>query len=187
MTVYWERRGAPGAASQPVAVIGVGQVYRRDDGVGRTVAALLRNRLPWARLASCDGEGAELINLWAGARLAVVIDGVRTPGLQPGRVHRMTSGDPGRFASLGLPAGTAGIPAHLGTAHAVDLGDVVALGRELGRLPALLLVYGIEIHEMSYGLGLSPSVEAAAYTVAHEIEGIAHQHAAMGHLAVTRH
>jgi len=40
-----------------VVVIGVGNPYRRDDGIGRAVVTRLHRRhLPGVTLAECDGE-----------------------------------------------------------------------------------------------------------------------------------
>lgn len=152
-------RDAQAGGAAAVTVIGVGNVYRRDDGVGPAVVDRLReHRLPGVRLAESDGETSRLLELWRGTAVAVVVDAVRvrTSG-NPGRVHRR---------SLRHPAGIGG---RIATAHAADLGAAVELAAVLGCLPRLLLLYGVEVDDTSFGLGLSPAVAAAADQIADEI------------------
>ncbi|MFD9825146.1 hydrogenase maturation protease, partial [Streptomyces violascens] len=78
-----------------IAVIGVGDDFRRDDGAGGAVVDRLRERaverpLPAGTvLATCDGDPARLIALWEGADLAVVVDAAHAHPANPGRVHRL--------------------------------------------------------------------------------------------------
>jgi hydrogenase maturation protease len=139
-------------------VIGVGNEYRRDDGLGPEVVALLRDRdLPGVTYAECDGEPVTLIELWQDADVAVVVDAVRAPDARPGRVHRLSARHPAASAT-----GAA-------SSHGVDLGDAVALARALGRLPRHLLLYAVEVSDTGFGMGLSAPVAAAAQRVADEI------------------
>jgi hydrogenase maturation protease len=136
-------------------VIGVGNEYRRDDGAGLRVLAALTGRLPGVRLCATDGEPARMLDLWAGAALAVVVDAVRVPGRPAGTWFELAvTGD------TGSPAG--------GT-HGVGLGTAVALGRELGRLPRRLVVLAVCGRDFGFGTGLSPAVEAAVDPVADRV------------------
>ena len=68
-------------------VIGLGNPSRRDDGVGWVVAEAVGRRLGdrlHVRLG--DGEPARLLDAWGGARLAVVIDAMRS-GAEPGSIR----------------------------------------------------------------------------------------------------
>ncbi len=139
-------------------MIGVGNRYRRDDGVGPAVIEGLRRRhLPGVDLAESDGEPTRLLDLWAGADLAIVVDAVRTVSPQPGRIHRRSL----RHPSLGR-TGTA-------SSHGVDLGDAVALGAALDQLPAQLLLYAVEAADTSAGVGLTPDVATAVDRLVAEI------------------
>ncbi|MES9538578.1 hydrogenase maturation protease [Actinomadura sp. NPDC000600] len=135
-----------------ITVIGVGNDLRRDDGAGPAVVAALRGHTE-ARLAVTDGEPARLIDLWAGADLAIVVDAVRADPPEPGRVHE-------------LDAGAAALTARPVTDHALGLGDAVALGSAMGRMPARLRVLAIEGADFGLGRGLTPRVAAAAGAVA---------------------
>ena len=68
-----------------VGVIGIGNPYRRDDGVGPAVAAAvaaLGRR--GVRVVTCAAEPTAILDAWAGATLAVVVDAAA--GGTPGRV-----------------------------------------------------------------------------------------------------
>jgi len=141
-----------------IVVIGVGNPYRRDDGVGPAVVRMLRRRaLHGVVLEESDGEPTRLLDLWGDASLAMVVDAVSARSPRPGRVHRRSL----RHPSL-RGVGTA-------SSHGIDLGDAVALGEALDRLPATLLLYAVEAADTSFGEGLSPAVAAAARALADEI------------------
>ncbi|MGW0495310.1 hypothetical protein ACWD0Z_07695 [Streptomyces sp. NPDC003007] len=78
-----------------IAVIDVGNEFRWDDGVGRVVAARLREQAenqalpPGTVVEACDGDPARLIGLWEGARLAVVVDAAHAHPGTAGRIHRI--------------------------------------------------------------------------------------------------
>jgi hydrogenase maturation protease len=147
-----------------IAVIGVGNEFRRDDGVGWAVVARLRERgadrsAPADTvLATCDGDPGRLIGLWEQTRLAVVVDAAHAHPGHPGRVHR-----------LELDAGLVDPPPTT-SSHGLGLGEAVELARVLGRLPARLVVYAVEGADGSYGTGLSPAVEACVAPLADAVE-----------------
>jgi hydrogenase maturation protease len=144
--------------TNPVVVIGVGNPYRRDDGVGPAVIERRRRiGLDDVTLAESDGEAIALILLWEGRRLAILVDAMRAAPAHPGRVHRLV---------VPWPAGDR---ARAASSHAMDTGDAVELARELGRLPDRLVVFGVEVDDTGFGTGLSPTVADAADRVAEEI------------------
>jgi hydrogenase maturation protease len=143
-----------------VVVVGVGNPFRRDDGVGPEVVIRLRAAgLSGATLAASLGEATELIDLWDGADLAVVVDALRADPPHPGRVHRLAVYSPPEERSRAA------------SSHGMDLGEAVELARVLGRLPRRLVIYAIEAADVDHGLGLSPEVAEAARHVADEIAG----------------
>ncbi|WP_405521715.1 hydrogenase maturation protease [Streptomyces canus] len=143
-----------------IAVVGVGNEFRRDDGVGWAVVARLGERgarRPWppdVMLATCDGDPARLIGLWEGADLAVVVDAAHAHPATPGRVHRLALQD----AHLCGPTTT--------SSHGLGLGEAVELARVLGLLPRELIVYAVEGADSAFGTGLSPAVAAAVAPLA---------------------
>ena len=64
--------------SRPRAVlIGIGNPYRRDDGIGPALAAEIEQlRPPGVSVTVSDGEPTWLLDAWSGAPLAVVVDAV---------------------------------------------------------------------------------------------------------------
>jgi hydrogenase maturation protease len=157
----------------PIAVIGVGNDFRHDDGAGWAVVAALaeeagRRRLPeGTALLVCDGEPGRLISLWEGARLVIVIDSaIAHPG-QPGRVHRL-EWDGDRIT------GTGGAT----SSHGLGLGDALELARALGRLPGRLIVYAVEGADTSLGTGLTAPVAAAVASLAERIADEIRHHGA---------
>jgi len=138
-------------------VVGLGNAMRGDDAVGLIVARHLRELLPAADVIERSGEPAGLLEaLGEGAEAVVLVDAVLSGGL-PGEVHRLDASD------VALP-----IAASAST-HGLGLAETIELGRALGRLPARLLVYGIEGRSLELGAPLSPEVASAAVVVAAEI------------------
>ncbi|MET7298808.1 hydrogenase maturation protease [Embleya sp. NPDC005575] len=151
-------------AALRIAVIGVGNEYRRDDGVGWGVVARLAERagiqpLPeGTTLAVCDGDPARMITLWSGVDLALVVDAARSCPPCPGRVRRMEwNGE--QLSHVGGSTST----------HGLGLGDAVELSRVLARLPRHLVVYAVEAADTGLGTGLSAPVAAAVEPLAERI------------------
>lgn len=131
-------------------VIGVGNPFRRDDGVGPAVLDALRGRddlPPGTRLVESDGEPTRTILAWADASTAVLVDAVRT-GAPPGTVHLV---DPESVPEGGRAGGS----------HALGPGEAVRLGRATGRVPDRLVLIGVEVVDTDMGTGLSAAVADA--------------------------
>ena len=139
-------------------VIGVGNEFRRDDGLGPAVVAGLRALpLPAAvTLAVSDGEPSRMLDLWTGADLAVVVDAVHTGDDHGGHVYELTVD---RLA----PSST------VDTSHRVDLGTTVELARALGRMPARLVVLAVDGTDFGFGTGMTPPVAAAVEPVVRRV------------------
>jgi hydrogenase maturation protease len=132
-----------------LALIGVGNRFRGDDGAGLEVASRLRaTHPPGCRILEEEGEPGSLIEDWALVQEALVVDAVST-GAEPGTLHR--------FDATAEP-----LPVELfrSSTHALGIADAVELARELDRLPPRLAVYGIEGENFETGEGLSPAVDA---------------------------
>jgi hydrogenase maturation protease len=148
-----------------IVVVGVGNPYRRDDGVGPAVVDRLRawgSLLPEVTLAVTDGEPTRLLDLWDGVELTIVVDATKGPPeaeTSPGRIHE-----------LALDR----IPADKGSAssHGVAFGAVVELALALGRMPGRLVVFAVEGADFRFGSGLTPPVARAADDVAARIGAI---------------
>jgi len=142
-----------------VLVIGIGDGYRGDDGVGGYVVRALRARsLTGVRVVEHTGEGCSLMDRWSGARLVFFADAV-VSGAPPGAIHRFEpTAEPGP-----------GFVGHMRSAHGFGLAEALALSRALGRLPERLVIYGVEGREFGTGAGLSPEVQRSADEVVRRI------------------
>lgn len=127
-------------------VIGIGNDFRGDDGLGLEIVRRLR--ADGAVVKEVAGDAFSLMEAWRGAARVILVDAVRT-GQEPGRVHRIEAGDralPGIFASS--------------STHGFGLGQALELARKLDELPERVTIVGVEGREYEMGRGLSP--EAAA-------------------------
>lgn len=139
-------------------VIGVGNDYRGDDGVGRIVARELRQRSPRTiAILEATGEGAALLESWKGADTVILIDAVAS-GAYPGTIQRLDA------RAQPLPAGLL----HTST-HAFGVAQAIELARALDQLPPRLVIFGIEGKTFGPDTGLSREVEHAAGEVVERV------------------
>ena len=139
-------------------LIGVGNVFRRDDGVGVEVARQVQEEgLQGVTVLECPGEGGMLMEAWKDCDEVVLVDAVRS-GSQPGEIHRLNA--------IEQP-----IPSdffHYST-HAFSVAEAVETARALHTLPARLVIYGVEGKDFGTGVELSPEVADAAVRVARRV------------------
>jgi hydrogenase maturation protease len=147
------------ASSEGLAVVGLGNPLRRDDGVGILVLDMLRQSLRGRDIAFYDFGTASLglVNLMKDFRRVLLIDAVDA-GLPP--------------ATLRLfPLSEAASPPHgkKVSSHELSLADLAGLCRSLG-VDADVRVAGIQAKDTSFGLELSHELDAARERVAGEIK-----------------
>ncbi len=135
-------------------IVGCGTADRGDDAAGLAVARRLREWGVQARQHS--GDGLALMELWERREFVILIDAVVAGGL-PGSISTWNAADAPLAADV-----------FRGT-HAFGIAEAVKLARELGRMPARLVIYGIEARRFELGAGLSPGVAAAVENVARSI------------------
>jgi hydrogenase maturation protease len=137
-----------------IVIIGVGNEYRSDDGVGVVIARRLKAQLPTEiKILEASGEGVSLLEAWQGATSVVVLDAAHS-GAPPGTIHRFdasTEAIPSAFLNY--------------STHAFSVAEAVELSRVLHELPPRMIVYGIEGSNFEAGVGLSPVVEDAVTLV----------------------
>lgn len=132
-----------------VAVVAVGNEYRRDDGVGPAVLEQLRaHDLADVSLVHTDGEPTQLLDAWEGLDLAIVVDAVLCEPHTPGRIHRTALG--------GVP-----LPSATSSTHGLGVPEAIQLAEALDRAPARLVVLAVEAADLGFGAGLSPEVADA--------------------------
>lgn len=129
-------------------VIGIGNDFRRDDGVGVTVAQRVAERnLRDVGVVSGISEPAALLDLWSGRARVVVVDAAAGADAAPGQIRRWTSDDLHSAAVV--------------SSHALGLAQTCALGQALSRMPEELVVFTVDVADTNHGVGLTPAVAAA--------------------------
>jgi hydrogenase maturation protease len=128
--------------------MGVGDENHRDDGVGPAVVRLLCNRTNHTfPMRTVLGPAEDLRNRWGSADLAVMVLAARHESSRPGMIHMLATELPQRRSEP----------------------DDALLGR-LASLPHRVVVYTVEGASFLVGVGLSPSVKAAAERLADHVE-----------------
>ena len=141
-----------------VVLVGVGNSYRGDDGAGLAVAEVVRGRAPaGVEVVTCEQEASRVIDAIEGRDAAVLVD-ASSSGAAPGTIHR-------------FDASTEPVPARAfrSSTHAFGVGEAVELARALGKLPATVVVYGLEGETFAAGEGLSAPVAAAVEPAAEAV------------------
>lgn len=148
-----ERTGAPAIPPPDKPgwiVVGIGHDFRHDDAVGLVAArALAAHGSPGLRVRCLGEDLLRLLDFMQPGARVVIIDAVIS-GAPAGTIHLL---DLGR--GLAIPARAAA------SSHTVELVQVLALARALGRVPAALWLVGVEAEDVSPGAGLSAPVAAA--------------------------
>jgi hydrogenase maturation protease len=131
-----------------VLVIGVGNPYRSDDGVGLVVARRIRElNIYGVAVMEETGEATRLIEFWSATPNVFLIDAVHS-GAEPGTVHRIDA------IQQNIPSDY-----FFYSTHAFGVAAAIELARSLYRLPPRLIVYGIEGNDFSDKPTLSVEVE----------------------------
>lgn len=130
-----------------IRIIGLGNLMRGDDAVGLMAARRLREEVgDRAEVIEAEMAGVDIVELMKGARVAILIDAVRS-GQSPGIVHRLDAS----VSSIGgriFPR----------SSHAIGVSEAIELARVLDVLPETVIVYGIEVGNTEAGRPLSPPV-----------------------------
>ena len=128
-------------------MLGIGNAWQGDDAAGLMTARRLRERsLADVDVRELEGEPVSLVEAWGGAEWVFVVDAVRS-GAAPGTVHRLDATDEPLPATLSAA-----------TTHTLGVGAAIELARALGRLPARIVLYGIEAESIAAGADLTPAV-----------------------------
>ncbi len=133
-----------------ITVIGIGNSYRSDDGLGVEILRRLEGEgLPNVEIVEASGEGAYLIESIKNKNYVLVFDAVSS-GAEPGTIFRFEAHKepiPTEFFNY--------------STHAFSLAEGVELARTLNQMPEKLLVYGIEGEDFKSGVELSAKIKRA--------------------------
>lgn len=126
-------------------VIGVGNEFRSDDGVGKEVVKALEQLAPpGVSICESSGESFLLIEMWANVKKVILVDAIQS-GAEPGTVKRFDAGSHPLPSELLRECST----------HALSVPTAIELARSLGRLPQEVVFFGIEALHFNYGRSLS--------------------------------
>lgn len=144
--------------ARDVLLVGVGNEFRGDDGVGCYIVQKVMSRGD-GRLATriLAREGTDLIESWRGYKTVYVVDAARA-GQEPGTVYRFE-----------VPAQQLPKSIFCTSTHAFGLADVIHLAQALDALPPRLIIYGIEGESFDHGRGLTGKVKDSADKLAEEL------------------
>ena len=136
------------AGTGTTLVLGLGNLLRRDEGLGIRALELLQQRyvLPESVQAVDGGTlGLELLAYIEGAERIIVLDAA------------LTDGPPGTLICLRGDE----VPAFLGirtSPHEIGLPDLLAVARLRGTSPAEIVLFGMQPEVIELGWELSPTV-----------------------------
>jgi hydrogenase maturation protease len=130
-----------------VRLVGVGNEFRADDGLGICVARELKRRgLPGVDVREHSGEASGLIELLRGTSAAILVDAISS-GKPPGTIHRFdTARGPVSPALFRF------------STHGFGVSEGIETARALGLLPPVTILFGIEGETFIRTVGLSDAV-----------------------------
>lgn len=132
------------------AVIGIGNIYRSDDGAGIIAARRLKEAVDdKAIVLENSGDPSELMDRWTAAEKVIVVDAMCS-SKSPGTVQRFNASEES------LPKEYF----HYST-HTFNIADVIELARVLNKLPKELIVFALEGKDFSNGEKISEEVDQA--------------------------
>lgn len=131
-------------------LIGVGNEFRQDDGIGLAIVRQLKSQLPpEITTIEASGEGVALMEAWQGFDRIYLVDAVAS-GSPPGTIHRIDAQQqsvPTQFFNY--------------STHAFSVAEAVELARSLGQLPPQVVLFGMEGERFRMGVGFSDAVTQA--------------------------
>ncbi len=133
--------------SANIVVVGIGNEWRGDDGVGLMLARRLRKQeTGHVRVQEQSGDPAMLMEILRTEDNVILLDAVSS-GKEAGTVHRWDA------CREFLPSGSFRC-----SSHALGVAEAIGMARAMGHVPKRLIVYGVEGKFFNMGTGLSPGV-----------------------------
>jgi hydrogenase maturation protease len=149
--------GLPGRdAVRRVALIGVGNETRRDEGVAlRVLREVERLGVPRGVTVRFEGtDGLALLNWSGAAEVLILVDAWLAPGVAAGTCERFGLDDVEDRHRMDS------------STHELRPLQALELARALDLPMPRVVVYAVAIHDMAFGEALSPEVEAAVPSIA---------------------
>ncbi len=141
-----------------IEVIGLGNRFTTDDGIGFLIAdAIAAHDLRGVRVYKYIGEGISLTDLWQNASLAIVIDAVCADGL-PGTVCRFEASPEtinSGFFNYSI--------------HALHVGEAIEFSKTMNCTLPAIIIYGIHGADFGIGRQVTPEITTATPNIVAQI------------------
>jgi hydrogenase maturation protease len=141
-----------------VVLIGIGNEYRSDDGIGLLIARkICEKHLSSVCIKEESGEGVALMETWQGFDNVIITDAVSS-GAKPGTIFKIDASKetvPAKFFRY--------------STHAFSLAEAVELAKAMKTLPPELWIYGIEGANFHAGREVSHVVQESAIQVIEQV------------------
>lgn len=136
-------------AESRTLVLGVGNPFRRDDGIGPAVIRCLQSETDLEGIELLDGgtDGLSLLEYIKGYKNVLIVDAVDM-GMIPGEVRTFSPEE----AKLTIQADTL-------STHGFGLAEVIGLMETL-QIQSKLSIIGIQVKDITFGEGMSPEVSS---------------------------
>jgi hydrogenase maturation protease len=157
---------------EKLLILGLGNPFRGDDGVGASVIAALKDQDQPPNVVILDGgtPGLETVLIWQGYQRVIIVDAADM-GMQPGSWKRFIPGE------AALPVRESAMQ---GTLHATGLAEALALAEALDILPPELIFYGVQPAFTGWSADLTEAVNTAVpalcEAISAEIADLTHCH-----------
>ncbi|WP_051621188.1 HyaD/HybD family hydrogenase maturation endopeptidase [Paenibacillus sp. UNC451MF] len=146
--------------SPSVTILGIGNTLYSDEGVGIHILPLLRERLQtYHHVEIIEGatDGIRLLGPVEETEHLIIVDAMNG-GEIPGTVYKVVNEE---------------IPAYFGvkmSVHQVGFQEVLFAARIRERLPAHMIMFGVQPASLEFGIGLSATVTSVLVELVDRIE-----------------
>lgn len=140
-----------------MTIVGVGNLFRGDDGAGLAVAREIRAKRPDLHVIERSGNLLDLFEALGTEPAVIIVDAISS-GAAAGSVIRWD-------------ASARALPSHSmrGSTHGFGVSEAIELARITHRLPGKTLVFGVEGACFEPGTCFSPAVATAIPIVAERV------------------
>lgn len=130
-------------------IIGIGNEFRSDDGIGIHIVRELKNRYPELNTSESDGNGVELLSLYQGNDLLIIIDAA----------YAEKEEDIGKILHLNLNETVDFSNIKLFSSHSFGLVESLKMGKILNAIPDETHLYLVFARDFSFGNKISEEVK----------------------------
>ncbi|UCC78237.1 MAG: hydrogenase maturation protease [Candidatus Zixiibacteriota bacterium] len=142
-------------------VIGIGNGFRKDDGVGLEIARRIEElNIPGVTVSKTAGDLTNFVNIFPEYELLIIADSIKAAG-NPGMNIRVDISDLDEDFELSPNIST----------HWLGILETLRLADNVGNLPEKTVIYGVEGADFSYGTGISPELFNTVEFIVGEIIG----------------